>query len=99
MSYRTTRRIAFAAILVPGGVALVSRLAIWAIPGCNPNPYALGNCSIGSANFAAPLLIGVLGGLCASIVLGVFVTVPLLLFAQLRKRLSQRNTKGANAGS
>jgi hypothetical protein len=43
--------------------ALASQVAILAIPGCNPNPYALGRCLIGSANLAAPLMLGLLGGL------------------------------------
>lgn len=93
------RRIATAVVIAPCAVALVSQAAILAIPGCNPNPYAPGSCSIGSANLAAPLLIGVLGGLYAAAAIGVFVSVPLFLVAQWRSWARTRCIKATEQQS
>lgn len=92
-------RVATAVVLAPCAVAAVSQVAILAIPGCNPNPYALGRCSIGSANLAAPLLIGLLGGLYVAAALGAFVSVPLFLVARWRRWASGRGTKAAEEQS
>ena len=89
-------RTAVIVVLIPCAVALASQVAILAIPGCNPNPYALGRCLIGSANLAAPLMLGVLGGLYVAAALGVFVSMPLFFIAQWRRRAEKQHSKEAS---
>jgi len=67
--------------VIPSAVALAAQLVIWCIPGCNPNPYALGECLVGAVNVAQPLLILLLGGAFAAAILGVLVAVPMFLLA------------------
>ena len=69
---------AVALMLIPLGIALFAQLAIWMIPGCNPNPYALGECLMGSINLAPTLMLGVLGGIYIGI-----VTVPVAVILML----------------
>ena len=65
---------------VPLLVALIAQVLMWLIPGCNPNPYALGICSVGPYNIAAALvLLGVGGAYLA--MLSVPISAPLLLVA------------------
>lgn len=101
------RSVSTGILLHPTGVPLQAcdcdgthRVAqILAIPGCHPNPYAFGRCSIGSVNLAAPLQIGLLGGLYVAGALGVCVSVPLFLGARWRTWANKRRTKGVEARS
>jgi hypothetical protein len=49
-------------LALPGVTALSAQVAIWLIPGCNPNPYAIRECMVAGVNFATPLLFALLGG-------------------------------------
>jgi len=66
-------------VALPACGALLAQLAIWAIIGCNPNPYALGECMVGDANLAVPLLLVDLGSFCISAALAFLVALPLLV--------------------
>jgi len=68
---------------------LLAQGLIWVIPGCNPNPYALGVCAVGPYNVAPALMIaGIGGGYIA--VLSLLVSVPLLLLAWFLSRRRKR---------
>lgn len=75
------RRVAFWTVALPACGALLAQLAIWAIPGCNPNPYGLGECLVGGANLAVPLLFASLGGAYISAALAFLVALPLLVIS------------------
>ncbi|OYT87532.1 MAG: hypothetical protein CFE46_10245 [Burkholderiales bacterium PBB6] len=75
------RRVAFWIVALPACGALLAQLAIWAIPGCNPNPYALGECTVGGANLAGQLLLVGLGGVYISAALAFLVALPLLVIS------------------
>lgn len=84
------RRVAFWTVALPACAALLAQLAIWSIPGCNPNPYGPGECMFGGANLAVPLLLVSLGGVYFSAALAFVVALPLLVIswvigARLRK--------------
>nr|WP_315466560.1 hypothetical protein [uncultured Undibacterium sp.] len=84
------RKVAFWIVALPACGALLAQLAIWAIIGCNPNPYALGECMVGDANLAVPFLLVGLGGFYISAAMAFLVALPLLVTlwvidAQLRK--------------
>jgi len=86
------RKIAALAFFVPLAVALTSQVIIWLIPGCNPNPYGPGECA-GSANLAITLLIGQLGGVYVALVLGFFISIPMLVAAVVLQFLRGRHAK------
>jgi hypothetical protein len=76
-------------LALPFGIALSCQLLIWILPDCGPNPYSLVGCEVFSVSLAAPLVFGLVGGLYAGAVLGVFVFLPLLfasaIWSLLRK--------------
>lgn len=77
LSPKLLRRFALWIFVVPCLLALGAQITIWAIPGCNPNPYGLGECMVGSSNLASTLLLAQLGGIYAALVLGGLVCLPL----------------------
>lgn len=79
MKVRTLRKTAATVVAVPAGLGLLAQMTIWLIPGCNPNPYALGECVVGGSNLATPLLVIALGGFGLAFLVFVFVAVPLLV--------------------
>jgi hypothetical protein len=88
------RKIAALAVFVPLVFTLVSQAIIWLIPGCNPNPYAPGQCA-GSVTLANALIFGQLGGVYVALLLGLFVSIPLLITAVVLKFLRRRYPKNA----
>jgi hypothetical protein len=93
---RLLRRIAAITVVVPGCAAFLAQAIIWLIPNCNPNPYALGECMVGSSNLAAPLLVVALGGFGLALLLFVFFAAPLLVVSfGLSIWQKQRETHGA----
>ncbi|MBT2305518.1 hypothetical protein J7E70_34575 [Variovorax paradoxus] len=90
---RILRMVAFAVTGAPLTVMLLAQALIWVIPGCNPNPYALGVCAVGPYNMASPLMVAGIGGGYIAL-LSVLVSGPLLLLAWF---LSRRSKKGAAA--
>jgi hypothetical protein len=80
LSPRTLRIAAAIVVFGPLGVAVVGQGFIWLFPGCNPNPYALGECLVGSYNLAPGLMLATIGGVYIAL-LGVLVSVPLLIGA------------------
>lgn len=88
------RKIAALAVFVPLALAFVSQVTIWLVPGCNPNPYGPGQCA-GSASLAIALLIGQLGGVYVALVLGFFISVPMLFAAVVLQVLRARYAKNA----
>jgi hypothetical protein len=95
VSPRLLRKLAFWAVALPAGVALLTQLAIWSIPGCNPNPYALGECMVGRANVAVPLLLVGLGGVYISLALLTVVALPLLVLSWVLDARSRRVARHA----
>lgn len=89
---RVLKMVAFAVTGVPLAVMLFAQGLIWAIPGCNPNPYALGVCAVGSYNLASALMVAGIGGGYIAL-LSMLVSGPLLLLAWLLSR------RGAAASS
>lgn len=80
LSPKTLMFAAAAVVFGPLGAAVVSQGLIWLIPGCNPNPYALGKCLIGSYNLAPGLVLVTIGGIYIAVI-GIVVSVPLLIWA------------------
>jgi len=80
LSPRTLILGAAAVVLGPLGIALIGQVLIWMLPGCNPNPYALGECLIGSYNIASILMFATVGGIYVAVI-GLLVSVPLLVGA------------------
>lgn len=81
LSPRVLRKLAFWAVALPASAALLGHLAIWSISGCNPNPYGLGECMVGTANVAVPLLLVSLGGVYVSLALLIVGALPLLVLS------------------
>ena len=67
LSLRTLTVAAAGLVLVPIAVASVGQVSIWLIPGCKPNPYALGECLVGSYNLAYALMVATLGGIYVAV--------------------------------
>jgi hypothetical protein len=94
MNSRTLARIATLAFFVPVGIAVLSKFLIWIIPGCNPNPYSIEGCVVFSISLAKWLVLGLLGGIFAAVTFGIFVSLPLSLFAlQLLRKERASNEK------
>jgi len=73
------RQMAAWLFVAPCLAALTAQVCIWVIPACNPNPYALGTCQIGSYNAAPLLLVLQLGGAYLAMCLGILVSLPTLV--------------------
>ena len=95
VSSRVLRRIAFWAVALPAASALAAQLVIWGISGCDPNPYALGECMVGKLNLAGPLLLAVLGGVYVAFVLLVVFTGPLLVVSWVLDARSRKKVQHA----
>ena len=78
---RLLRRLAVWVVSAPAIAAFLGQVGIWLIPGCNPNPYSLGECMVAGVNVAGALLGVVLGGLVLSVALFFIGAVPLFLAA------------------
>lgn len=78
-SPRKTALIATLLFGVPLAIGLICFGLIHFIPGCNPNPYSLGDFRILSVNLSFVLLIGQLSGFGFAFVLGLFVSLPMFV--------------------
>lgn len=67
---------AVALIAGPLSISMVAQALTWMTPGCNPNPYALGECLVGSYNLASALLLASIGGIYI-MYLGAIAALPL----------------------
>jgi hypothetical protein len=81
MSPRTLLVIAANATAWPAIAMFASQLIIWAIPGCDPSPYATEGCVLLGLEVGAALLIGVLGGIYLTVAMAVLVSAPLTIAA------------------
>jgi hypothetical protein len=81
MSPRTLLAIAANATAWPAIVMFASQFVIWAIPGCDPNPYAIEGCVLLGFEAGAPLLMGVLGGMYLTAAMAILVSAPLTVAA------------------
>lgn len=77
-------------LLIPAAVALFAQALIWVIPGCNPNPYALGECMLAGFNIAGPLVIVGTGAFAIAVVVAVCVSLPLFFASVLLGHLRRR---------
>ncbi len=92
ISPKLLRKVSALAVFIPLVVAVLSQAIIWLIPGCNPNPYGSSQCA-GSTNLALVLLAGELGGVYVALVLGLFVSIPLLVASVVLHFLGRRHAK------
>jgi hypothetical protein len=77
---RVLRVAAAAVVAVPLAVAAIGQCVIWLLPDCNPNPYAIEGCLVGSHSIAAGLVLVTTGGVVLAL-LGTLLSVLLLLVA------------------
>ena len=91
LSSRTLTVAAAALVLGPIAIAVVGQVSIWMIPGCNPNPYAPGECLVGSYNLAYALIVATLGGIYVA-VLALPASFLLLVAAIWLSRRERRRT-------
>lgn len=92
LSPRTLTVAAAAPVLGPIAVAVVGQVLIWLIPGCKPNPYALGECLVGSYNLAFALMLATFGGIYVAVLA---LPASFLLLAAailLSRRRAAKNT-------
>ena len=91
LSPRVLRVAAAAVVAVPLAVAAIGQCVIWLLPDCNPNPYAIEGCLIGSHSLAAGLVLATIGGVALAL-LGTLLSALLLLVATW---LSRKRPSGA----
>jgi len=95
---RTLQKTAFVSGSIPFAISLLAHLIIWCIPGCNPNPYSLGQCTVGTINWASFLLIAGLGGFYLGILVCIFISIPLCVVSVGFKIYQKRkNRTGPNS--
>lgn len=78
---KSLMKLALVLIAIPIGVSLVSQVGIWVLPECNPNPYSLEGCIVLAHSLAAALVTGLFGGAYLAVVVGVFVSAPMLVIS------------------
>lgn len=83
---RTLRRIAGIAAGLPALVASAAFLAVFLIPGCEPEMYGGGSCMIGSYEVAPAILLSIIYGLFGFVLASVFAVAPLLVVAWILER-------------
>ena len=90
---RTLLVIAANAVALPVITVVICQLMVWAIPGCDPSPYATEGCQLLGIELGAPLVLGLMGGLYLAVVMAVFVSAPLVVSAAVW-HLIRRNSTG-----
>ncbi|WGT61988.1 hypothetical protein [Variovorax paradoxus] len=82
---------AAALVLGPTAVAVIGQVSIWLISGCKPNPYALGECLVGSYNLAFALMVATLGGTYVAVLALPASFLLLLAAVWLSRRRAAKN--------
>lgn len=90
ISPHALRKTAAVVLLIPAAVALLAQALILLLPGCNPNPYALGECMLAGFNIAGLLVIVGTGGFAIAVVIALCVSLPLFVASVLLGRLRRR---------
>jgi hypothetical protein len=91
LSPRTLTVAAAALVLGPTAVAVIGQVSIWLISGCKPNPYALGECLVGSYNLAFALMVATLGGTYVAVLALPASFLLLLAAVWLSRRRAAKN--------
>jgi hypothetical protein len=89
---RLLRRIALVCVAAPVLLATIGLAGSYLVTSCQPKMYGIGECMVGTINFALFLLVAVGVGLYAAVILIPVVVLPLLVVAWL---LERRHTSAA----
>ena len=90
---RTLLVIAANAVALPTIAMFISQLLVWAIPGCDPSPYATDGCNLLGIELDVPQVLGLMGCWYLALSMAVFVSVPLIVSATVW-HLIRRNSTG-----